>query len=109
MRSGVLPDDVFVAAEFPGLVGGLAALDIPGFLQFHHGGPDGVFTLQADSGEASQGIIPIFRETEHLGQQALCLEGEGLVPQVIVAHDGVILGAFHTKNCHNISLQLHKN
>ena len=54
-------------------------------------------------------IIPIFRETKHQGQQALCLEGDGLIPQVVIAHHGVILGAFHTKNCHNISLQLHKN
>ena len=78
--------------------------DIPGFLQLHHGGPDSVLALQADAGEAGQGIIPIFRETKHQGQQALCLEGDGLIPQVVIAHDGVILGAFYSKNCHNILL-----
>ena len=53
MRSGVLPDDVLVGSELSSLVGCLAALDIPGFFQFHHSGPDGVFALQADPGEAS--------------------------------------------------------
>ena len=101
MRGRVLPDNVLVGAEFARLVGGLAALDIPSFLQFHHGGPDGVLALQADPGEAGQGIIPIFRETEHHGQQALGFEGDGLIPQVVIAHDGVIVGAFYSKNCHN--------
>ena len=101
MRSGVLPDDVLVAAEFPGLIGGLVAVDVPSFLQLHYGGTDGVLALQADPGEAGQGIIPIFRETEHHGQQALGFEGDGLIPQVVIAHDGVIVGAFYSKNCHN--------
>ena len=65
MGSGILPDDVLVAAELPGPVGGLAAVDVPGFLQLHHGGQDGVLALQTDAGETSEGIVPGFRETEH--------------------------------------------
>ena len=51
--------------------------------------PDGVLALQADPGETGGSVVPGLRETEHEGQQALGLEGEGLVPQVIVAHHGI--------------------
>ena len=60
MRSGVLPNDILVGTELPGFVGSLAAVDVPGFFQLHHSSPDGVLALQADPGEAGQGIIPIF-------------------------------------------------
>ena len=79
-------------------------MDIPGLLQFHHSGPDGILALQADAGKTGEGIVPGFRETKHERQQPLCLEGEGFVPQVIVAHDGIIVGTLYTKNCHNILL-----
>ena len=102
MRSGVLPDDVLIGTEFPSLVGSLAALDVPGFLQFHHSGPNGILALSIDPSQPRQGVIPIFREAQHLGQQALGLERQALVPQVIVAHDGVIVGALYSKNCHCI-------
>ena len=58
MGGRVLPYDVLVAAELPGLVGGLAAVDVPGFLQLHHGSPDGVLALQADLGETSESVVP---------------------------------------------------
>ena len=104
MRGRVLPDDVLIAAELASFVGGLAAVDVSGFLQLHHGGPDGVLALQADPGKTGEGVVPGFRETEHERQQALGLEGEGLVPQVVIAHDGVIVSTLYTKNCHNILL-----
>ena len=80
MRGRVLSDNILIAAELASFVGGLAAVDVPGFLQLHYGGPDGVLALQADLRQTSEGIITGFRETEHERQQALGLEGEGLVP-----------------------------
>ena len=59
MRGRVLPDNVLIAAELAGFVGGLAAVDVPGFLQFHHGGPDGVLALQADPGKTGEGVVPV--------------------------------------------------
>lgn len=64
------------------------------------GGPDGVPALAVDPGQPGQGVVPVLRETEHLGQQSLGFQGQGFVPQVMVAHDGIIPGALHTKNGH---------
>ena len=57
-----LPDDVLIGAELPVTVRGLAALDISGPFQLHHGCPDGVLSLQADAGQAGEGVVPILRQ-----------------------------------------------
>jgi hypothetical protein len=101
MRGGILPDDVLVAAELAILAGGLMPLDVPGFLQFHHGGTDSVLALQADPGEAREGIIPGFREGKHKGEKPFCFQREALVPQMMVAHDGIIMSTLYTENCHS--------
>ena len=53
-----------------------------------------------DNSQAGKGVVPILRQREHLGQQALCFQAQALVPQMIVAHNGVSLCAFYAKNGH---------
>lgn len=55
-------NDILVGAEFPAGIGGLAALDIPGFLQLIDSGADGILALTVDMRKTGQGIIPILRK-----------------------------------------------
>src|SRR5699024_11226242 len=64
------------------------------------GGADGVFALPVDIAKARQRIVPILRQRKHLRQQPLGLQAEPLVPQVVVAHNGVITCSFYSKYGH---------
>ena len=81
-RNGLFVDDVLVAAELAALVRGLVALDVPGPLQFVDGGTNSILAFPVDTAQARQGVIPIFQEGQHLRQQALGFQGQGLVTQV---------------------------
>ena len=60
------------------------------FFQFQNSGAYTVQTILATNGQSLQAIIPIVRQGEHIGQQALCLQGQLLVLKMVVAHDGIV-------------------
>ncbi len=95
-----LINHILVGAELAARVGGLAALDVPRLFQLIDCGADRVLAFPVDNSQAGKGVVPILRQREHLGQQALCFQAQALVPQMIVAHNGVSLCAFYSKNGH---------
>ena len=74
MGHRILPDDVLVECEFAFLVGGLPALNIPGFLQLHHSGPDGIL-FPLDTSLSTMGIRSalLFPELRMALEKVLCL------------------------------------
>ncbi len=44
----------------------------------------------ATNGQPFQAVIPIVRQGEHIGQQSLGFQGQSLILQVVVAHNGVV-------------------
>ena len=62
--------------------------------------PDAVHAVLTDTGQPSGGVVPILWQREHKRQQTLCLQGQGLVPQMVVGHNGVISGLFDTEYSH---------
>lgn len=59
-------------------------------LQLQNSGADAVQTVLATDGQPFQAVIPVVGQGEHIGQQALCLQGQLLVLKMVVAHDGVV-------------------
>ena len=76
--------------------------DVTGNFQLPHRGADRVDLLAVDLGQAAQGIIPVLRQRQHLGEQSLRLQRQAAVPQMVVAHDGIIAVAFDPKHRHGI-------
>ena len=81
----------------------LAAHDVPGLFQFPNGLADGVHALLADGGQPPRGVVPLVRQGEHHGQQALGFQRQIRVPQMVVAHHGVIPRPFYPIYCHSES------
>jgi hypothetical protein len=59
-------------------------------LQLQNSGADAVQTVLATDGQPFQAVIPIVRQGEHIGQQSLGFQGQPLILQVVVAHNGVV-------------------
>jgi len=60
------------------------------FFQFQNSGAYTVQTILATNGQPFQAVIPIVRQGEHIGQQSLGFQGQPLILQVVVAHNGVV-------------------
>jgi hypothetical protein len=94
----MLINDILRSSQTALIVPRTSAADVIGSFQFLYSGSDSVLALSVDIGQPRQGIVPTVRQTEHLGQQSFCFQREALVPKVVIAHNGVIVGTFHTKN-----------
>ena len=103
MRQRALPDYILITAEPSALGGSLVPGDVPGLFQLQNGSADGVLALLVDVSEARKGVVPFLRQGKHLGQQPLGFQGQVLIPQMIIAHDGEILCFFYAKYSHNFS------
>ena len=53
-------------------------------LQFPDTAADTVNAVLADTGKALHGVVPIFRQRQHEGEQALRFQGKVCVPQMVV-------------------------
>ena len=60
------------------------------FFQFQHSGAYTVQTIFATNCQPLQAVIPVVRQGEHIGQQSLGFQGQPLILQVVVAHNGVV-------------------
>ena len=58
--------------------------DIARLFQLPDSRPDRVDLFPVDKGQAFQRKVPILRQGQHLRQQALGFQGQGLVPQVVI-------------------------
>jgi len=65
-------------------------VDVAVFFQFQNSGAYTVQTIFATNGQPFQAVIPIVRQGEHIGQQSLGFQGQSLILQVVVAHNGVV-------------------
>ena len=83
---------ILVPATFPNQIA-------VGF-QLLNANPDAVHAVLTDTGQPSGGIVPILRQGEHERQQPLGLQGQCLVPQMVVGHNGVISGLFDAEYSH---------
>ena len=81
---------IIVVDDLPFGIADFLTADIAAFFQFQNSGAYTVQTIFATNGQSLQAIIPIVRQGEHIGQQSLGLQGQPLILQVVVAHDGVV-------------------
>lgn len=54
------------------------------FLQLPYPGANAVHAILADTGKALHGVVPILRQRQHKGEQALRFQGKVGVPQMVV-------------------------
>ena len=97
-------DHILVAGKLALFVGGLAALDVTAFLQLLDGGAYRVLALPVDGGQAGEGVVPVLRQRQHLGQQSLGLQRQALIAQMIVAHHGIVPCLLDPKYSHASAL-----
>lgn len=67
-----------------------APTQIPAIFQFVNRTSHTVNAIPAPGCQPFQAVIPIVRQGEHIGQQSLGLQGQPLILQVVVAHNGVV-------------------
>ena len=76
------------------------AHDVTGGFQLPQRITDGVHALLADFRKATGGIVPVIRQGQHHGKQPLGLQGQFMVPQVMIAHYRIVAGSFNPKDRH---------
>ena len=96
----MLMDDVFIGAELPAGIRCLAAVDISGLFQLIDRRADGILAFPVDMGQPGEGIVPILRQRQHLREQALGLQRQAFVPQMVIAHNCIVPRPFHAKYGH---------
>ena len=64
---------------------------------------DCVLAVGIDGGESLVGILPVWREAEHLGEQAFGFERQPAVPEMVVAHIGAVALFRALDNGHEIT------
>ena len=67
-----------------------APTQIPAIFKFVNRTSHTVDAIPAPGCQPFQAVIPIVRQGEHIGQQSLGFQGQPLIPQVVVAHNGVV-------------------
>ena len=70
--------------------------------QFPKSGEDRIGTFLADGRQTACGELPAVVEGEHFGEKPHGLEGQILVPEVEVCHDGIATVFVYAVDCHAI-------
>ena len=100
-----LPDGLFVKVVFGIIHASVCAAhtfahQIAALFQFFKRRPDAFHPFFTDGGQPANREIPILRQCQNHCQQALCLERQSLIPQMIIADRRVILDLLYAKYAH---------
>ena len=83
-------DLIIVVDDLPFGIADFLTADVAVFFQFQYSGAYTVQTIFATNCQPLQAVIPVVRQGEHIGQQSLGFQGQPLILQVVVAHNGVV-------------------
>ena len=93
-------DDVLESGERAALGVLSAADDVPRLDQLIDAGLDGADAVRHNRGQPPDADLPVVRETQQHGKQPLCLKAQPLIAEMVVCHDGIVMGLFDAIHRH---------
>ena len=93
-------DDVLKSGERAGIGMLSAADDVTRLDQLIDAGLHGSDAVRYDRGQPPDADLPVVREAQQHGEQPLCLETQPLVAEMVVCHDGIVMGLFNAIHRH---------